>query len=135
MSGVQTSGHWKAAGRMDFKILISNFWPLGEGFRGFGPQIRLQHAEISPGTNSEVIWLELKGVLGFADLLNILVSIFFLFSEVVEGPGGFKKLREACRNNFHLSLYRLDLMVPSYDQKPKKLMEKASNSTPWSINR
>ena len=46
---------------MDFKILISNFWPLGEGFQGFGPQIRLQHAEISPGTNSEVIWLELKG--------------------------------------------------------------------------
>ncbi len=47
---------------MDFKILISKFWPLGEGFQGFGPQIRLQHAEISPGTNSEVIWLELKGL-------------------------------------------------------------------------
>ena len=42
-------------------MLISKFWPLGEGFQGFGPQIRLQHAEISPGTNSEVIWLELKG--------------------------------------------------------------------------
>ena len=42
-------------------MLISRFWPLGEGFQGFGPQIRLQHAEISPGTNSEVIWLELKG--------------------------------------------------------------------------
>ena len=42
-------------------LLISEFWHLGEGFRGFGPQIRLQHAEISPGTNSEVIGLELKG--------------------------------------------------------------------------
>ena len=40
--------------------MISNFWPLGEGFLGFRPQIRLQHAEISQGTNSEVIWLELK---------------------------------------------------------------------------
>ena len=43
------------------KILISKSWPLGEGFQGFGHQIRLQHAEISPGTNSEVSWLELKG--------------------------------------------------------------------------
>ena len=43
------------------KILISKFWSLGEGFRGFGPQIRRWHAEISPGTNSEPIWLELKG--------------------------------------------------------------------------
>ena len=51
---------------MDFKILISKFWPLGEGFRGFGPQIRLQHAEISPGTNSEVIWLELNGFPNFS---------------------------------------------------------------------
>ena len=41
--------------------MISKFGPLGEGFQGFGPQIRLQHAEISPGTNSEVIWLEFKG--------------------------------------------------------------------------
>ena len=45
---------------MELKIIISKFQPLGEGFQGFGPQIRLQHAEISPGTNSEVIWLELK---------------------------------------------------------------------------
>ena len=50
----------RAKRTLKFKILISKFWPLGQGFRGFGPQIRLQHAEISPGTNSEVIWLELK---------------------------------------------------------------------------
>ena len=43
-----------------FKTLISKFWPLGEGFQGFGPLIRLQHAEISPGTTSEAIWLELR---------------------------------------------------------------------------
>ena len=47
-------------GRMDLKILISKFWPPGQGFQGFGPQIRLQHAEISPGTNSEVISLDLE---------------------------------------------------------------------------
>ena len=40
---------------------MSKFRPLGEGFRCFWPQIRLQHAEFSPGTNSEVIWLQLKG--------------------------------------------------------------------------
>ena len=38
---------------MDFKILISKLWPLGEVFRGFGPH--------SPGRNSEVNWLELMG--------------------------------------------------------------------------
>ena len=61
MSGVPKSGLRKATGRVGFLIFISNFWPLGEGFRGFGPQIRLQHAEISPGINSEVICLELNG--------------------------------------------------------------------------
>ena len=55
------TGHWIATGQIDFEMLISTFWPLGEGLRGFGHQIRLQHAEISPGTNSEVIWLELMG--------------------------------------------------------------------------
>ena len=53
--------YWKVTGRVDFKILISNFWPLGEGFRGFRPQIRLQHAKISMLTSFEVIWLQLKG--------------------------------------------------------------------------
>ena len=54
------TGYWKVTGRVDFKIFISNFWPLGEGFRGFRPQIRLQHAKISILTSFEVIWLELK---------------------------------------------------------------------------
>ena len=41
--------------------------------------------------------------------------------EVYLDPGRFKKLREACRNNFHLFSCKLDLMVPSYDQKIKNL--------------
>ena len=56
---IQT-GHWKVTGRIDFKILISNFWPPGEGFQGFRPQIRLQHAKISMLTSFEVNWLQLK---------------------------------------------------------------------------
>ena len=55
------TGYWKVTGRVDFKIFISDFWPLGEGFRGFRPQIRLQHAKISILTSFEVIWLELRG--------------------------------------------------------------------------
>ena len=40
--------------------MISNFWPPGEGFQGFRPQIRLQHAKISMLTSFEVNWLQLK---------------------------------------------------------------------------
>ena len=54
------TGYWKVTGRIDFKILISNFWPPGEGFQGFRPQIRLQHAKISMLTSFEVNWLQLK---------------------------------------------------------------------------
>ena len=54
-----TSGYWKVTGRIGFKILISNFWPPGEGFQGCRPQIRLQHAKISMLTSFEVIWLAL----------------------------------------------------------------------------
>ena len=42
-----------------FQILISIFWPLGEGFQGFRPQIQPQHAKISMLTSFEVIWLQL----------------------------------------------------------------------------
>ena len=61
MYAQRLTGYWKVTGRIDFQILISNFWPLGEGFRGFRPQIRLQHAEISMLTSFDVIWLQLKG--------------------------------------------------------------------------
>ena len=36
------------------------FRGLGEGFGGFRPQIRIQHAKISLGTSFEVNCLELK---------------------------------------------------------------------------
>ena len=39
------------------------------------------------------------------------------FPEVYVGPGGFKKVREACRNNFHQFSWKLVLGAPSYDQK------------------
>ncbi len=45
------------------------------------------------------------------------------FSKVFGGPGGFKKLREASRKKIHLISCKLDLMVPSYDQKTKKVNE------------
>ena len=54
------SAYWKVTGRIDFKISISNFWPPGEGFQGFRPQIRLQHAKISMLTSFEVNCLQLK---------------------------------------------------------------------------
>ena len=45
-------------------------------------------------------------------------SVNFGFPVVLGGPGGFRKLREAGRINFHLSWYLIDSVVPSYDQKP-----------------
>ena len=53
--------------------------------------------------------------------IGFLISNIFGFPEVFEVPGGFKKLREACRLNFHLSWYLYVFMVPSYDQKTKKV--------------
>ena len=32
----------------------------------------------------------------------------------IEGPGGFRELREASRNYFHLSWYLSESMVPNY---------------------
>ena len=42
-------------------ILISKFWLLGGRFQVFGPQIRLQHGEMSPETKSDVSRLDLSG--------------------------------------------------------------------------
>ena len=48
-------------------------------------------------------------------------SIFFRkhfgSSEAFGGPGGFRKLREACRKNFHLVAHSKTSVVTSYDQK------------------
>ena len=48
----------------------------------------------------------------------MLVFLNFVFWGFWGGPGGFKKLREACRKNFHLVAPFKTSMVPSYDQKP-----------------
>ncbi len=42
------------------------------------------------------------------------------FPEVLGGPGGFRKVREAGRTNFMQISSKTDLMVPSYDQTTKK---------------
>ena len=45
---------------------------------------------------------------------RVLKLRFLVFSE---GPGGFREVREAGRNHFHLSWYLLVTGVTSYDQK------------------
>ena len=40
------------------------------------------------------------------------------FLALSRGPGGFRELREAGRNHFHLSWYLSDTGVTSYGQKP-----------------
>ena len=37
------------------------------------------------------------------------------------GPGGFREVREAGRNHFHLSWYLIGPGVTSYDQKPSRI--------------
>ena len=48
---------------------------------------------------------------------RVLKLRFFTFSR---GPGGFRELREAGRNHFHLSWYLLVPGVTSYDRKTNK---------------
>ena len=52
-----------------------------------------------------------------------IVSNIFVFPEVFEGFGGFRKLREACGKNFHLISCKSTSVVTSYDQKTKKVNE------------
>ncbi len=55
------------------------------------------------------------------------VSEHFEFGVVFGGPGGFKKLREACRKNVHQSSSKSEIMGPSYDRKTKLFNDKKSN--------
>ena len=41
---------------------------------------------------------------------------------VLEGPGGFRKVREAGRNNSLLFSSKFDVIVPSYEQKTPKVL-------------
>ena len=43
--------------------------------------------------------------------------------EVYGGPGQFRKVREACRNNYHLISCAIDLIVKSYDRENDFLHE------------
>ena len=49
------------------------------------------------------------------------------FSCFYQGPGGFRKLREACRKNFHLVAPPKTSVVTIYDQKTKKVNDYKSN--------
>ena len=40
------------------------------------------------------------------------------FVTAYKDPGGFRELREACRNHCHLSWYLSDSMVPNYGSNP-----------------
>ena len=53
------------------------------------------------------------------------------FLAVSQGPGGFRKVREAYRIHFHLSWYLSDSLVKSSDQKP---WGNVFFSTMWSRN-
>ena len=52
-------------------------------------------------------------------VLVVLVVLMVLVVLVV--PGGFKKLREVCRKNFHLVAPSKTSVVTSYDQKTSEL--------------
>ena len=45
------------------------------------------------------------------------------FPQGFGGPGGFRKLREACRKNFHLVVPLVTLGVTSYDRKTKTVKD------------
>ena len=51
----------------------------------------------------------------FSEKNRVLKLRFLAFTG---GPGGFRELREAGRNHFHLSWYLLVPGITSYDQKP-----------------
>ena len=47
-------------------------------------------------------------------LSSIIIRVLKHCLAVSRGPGGFRELREACMNHFHLSWYLSDSRVPSY---------------------
>ena len=114
------------------KCGFPNFWPLDAGICYFWPEFRILRKNSAIGSNSiqvkewgkcakkiivvNVCWFSKK---------NVVKRISF--SEVFEGLGRFKKVREACRNNFHLFSSKSELMVPSYDQRNNSCNVSKSN--------
>ena len=74
------------------------------------------HSEVSYAKN-----LVLVGFFYFFEILKLHVFSFFL--EFLR-PERFRKLREACRNRFHLVAPPKTFMVTSYDQKTKKVIRR-----------
>ena len=60
-------------------------------------------------------------VVNLFDFFEILKFHFFSFFLEMLSPERFKQLREACRMHFHLVAPLKTVMVPSYDQKTKKI--------------
>ena len=82
----------------------------------FDPQTLLQHWSICPGgPPKKGISKEYEEFSPNCSEKNRVLKLRFLaFSQ---GPGGFRELREAGRNHFHLSWYLLVPGVTSYDRK------------------
>ena len=78
------------------------------------------------GTNNEY-----KDYVQNCSLTCLVLKLRFL--AFPQGPGGFRELREACRNHFHLSWY---LLVPGdYELWPKTLLGGNGRSSILCISR
>ena len=84
-------------------------WSIGPSARGV-PKNRAQQKK-----NKEYIGLIRNFSRCFLKKIRGLKLRFLAFPE---GPGGFRELREAYRNHFHLSWYLLVPGITSYSQKP-----------------
>ena len=60
-------------------------------------------------------------LVNFFEFLKFSFSRFSLFLAVSSVPGGLQKLREACRNLFHVVSSKSEAVAPSYDQKREKV--------------
>ena len=57
----------------------------------------------------------------FLVIKKVVVFIFMFFSNIFEGPGRFKKVRETRGFHFHIISSKSDFMGPSYDPKLKHI--------------
>ena len=74
----------------------------------------------SHGTPPELIWLDSHDFTSIFGFFETFVSKNIVFSLVFEGPGGFRKVREACRKNFFLFSCKSDSMAPPKKRIPQK---------------
>ena len=77
-----------------------------------------------------ILRYKVKSRYNFGGVLKTLVSnmlVFHGFPKVSGGPGGFKKVREAARNNFLQFSSKSDLMVRRYGPQTKKVNDLTRN--------